>query len=80
MIKQYVDVICFIDKIGNVKPLFLVFNDKKKIPIIKVQDICIGNNLKKGTNGIRFTCLFDYNRLRHLYYEQGKWYVEAYEQ
>ena len=35
MIRKYVDVICLNDKGGNIKPLFLIWDEKKRIPIKK---------------------------------------------
>ena len=76
MIRKYVDVICLNDKGGNITPLYLIWEEDKKIPIRKVKEICPRASLKVGGSGLRYTCLFDSNRIRHLYYDRGKWYVE----
>ena len=77
MIRKYVDVICLNDKGGNIKPLYLIWDDIKKIPILKVTQICPRASLKVGGSGLRYTCLFSQNKVRHLYYDRGKWFVEV---
>ena len=77
MIRKYVDVICMIDKGGNIKPLYLIWDDIKKIPIVKVKEICPRASLKVGGSGLRYTCVFESNRVRHLYLDRGKWFVEV---
>lgn len=76
MHKKFVDVICLNDQAGNIKPLFLIWGDLYKIPILKVKEICPRASLKVGGSGLRYTCVFENNRVRHLYYDRGKWYVE----
>lgn len=76
MHKKFVDVICLNDQAGNLKPLFLIWDDLYKIPILKVKEIVPRASLKVGGSGLRYTCVFDSNRVRHLYYDRGKWYVE----
>ena len=76
MRKKFVDVICLNDQAGNLKPLFLIWDNLYKIPIIKVKEICPRASLKVGGSGLRYTCVFEANRVRHLYYDRGKWYVE----
>ena len=48
MKRKYVDVICLNDQAGNVTPLFLIWNDNRKIPIIKIKEICPRASLKVG--------------------------------
>lgn len=77
MIRKYVDVICLNDKAGNLKPLYLIWDDCLKLPILKIKEICPRASLKVGGSGLRYTCVFDSNRVRHLYLDRGKWYVEV---
>ena len=79
MRKKFVDVICLNDQAGNLKPLFLIWDNLYKIPILKVKEICPRASLKVGGSGLRYTCVFEANRIRHLYYDRGKWYVEMQE-
>lgn len=76
MVRRYIDVICLNDKRGILKPLYIIWNDEKKIPIVKIKEVNFSNSLKRGGTGLRYTCLFKYDRIRHLYYDEGKWYVE----
>ena len=39
-------------------------------------EICPRASLKVGGSGLRYTCVFEPNRIRHLYYDRSKWYVE----
>lgn len=76
MRKKFVDVICLNDQYGNIKPLFLIWENNKRVPILKVKDIVPGATLKVGGTGLRYTCLFKNEQTKHLYYDRGKWYVE----
>ena len=76
MIRKYVDVICLNDKSGNMHPLFLLWDGYRKIPILKVKKVCPKAALKQGGSGLRYTCVFEQDKIRHLYYDRGKWYVE----
>lgn len=76
MSRKYVDVICLNDQLGNIKPLFIIWNNEKKIPIIKIKDVCQRSALKSGGSGLRYTCVFEHKLIRHLYYDRGKWFVE----
>lgn len=76
MRKKFVDVICLNDQAGNLKPLFLIWDNMYKIPILKVKEICPRASLKVGGSGLRYTCVFESNCVRHLFYDRGKWYVE----
>jgi len=76
MKRKYVDVICLNDQGGNIKPLYLIWDDERKIPIIKVTEICPRASLKVGGSGLRYTCIFEHKQVKHLYYDRGKWFVE----
>ena len=76
MIRRYIDVICFNDKAGNIKPLYFYWGENKRIPIDRVQNVCSRSSLKDGGSGLRFTCVLPNNRIRHLFYDRGKWFVE----
>jgi len=77
MRKKFVDVICLNDQAGNLKPLYLIWDNAIKIPIVKVKEICPRASLKVGGSGLRYTCVFEPNKVRHLYLDRGKWYVEV---
>ncbi len=79
MIRKYVDVICLNDKGGNIKPLYLIWGENRKVPIVRIKEVCPRASLKVGGSGLRYTCVFEANKIRHLYYDRGKWYVEMYD-
>ncbi|MBQ1478404.1 MAG: hypothetical protein IIZ33_09710 [Erysipelotrichaceae bacterium] len=76
MKRRYVDVICLNDTGGHLKPLYLLWEHDRKIPIYKIREICPCAALKAGGSGLRYTCLFAEDIVRHLYYDRGKWFVE----
>ena len=76
MCKKYVDVICLNDQAGVLKPLYIIWDNAYKIPVLKVKEICQRTSLKTSGSGLRYTCLFENNQIRHLFYDRGKWYVE----
>lgn len=77
MKRKYIDVICLNDQLGNIKPLFIIWDNQRKIPIIKVTDVCQRASLKAGGSGLRYTCVFENKLIRHLFYDRGKWFVEV---
>ena len=73
----YVDVICLNEKDGRILPLYLIWKDQVRIPILKVTEIKQGSSLKEAGSGLQYTCIFHDNRVRHLYYDRGRWYVKS---
>ncbi|MDO4198198.1 MAG: hypothetical protein Q4D13_04320 [Erysipelotrichaceae bacterium] len=76
MVRKYIDVICLNDKRGVVKPLYIIWDENRKIPIVKIKEVCLRSNTRAGGTGVRYTCLFSNERIRHLYFDEGKWFVE----
>lgn len=76
MKKKFVDVVCLNDQLGNLKPLFIIWDNHEKIKILKILQVCQRASLKVGGSGIRYKCLLEYNRQKDLYYERGKWFLE----
>ena len=76
MRRKYVDVICLIEQTGNIKPLYLIWDKAKKIPIVKIKEICPKAFVDVGGSGLRYTCVFGPDIVRHLYLDRNKWYVE----
>lgn len=77
MNKKFVDVICLNEKNGLLKPLFLLWDDDQKIEIKDVKQISPCASIRSGQTGLMYTCLFDANKVRHLFYDRGKWFVEV---
>ncbi len=76
MERKYIDVICLNDQLGNIKPLYIIWNNERKIPIIRVKEIAPRAALKSGGSGLRFTCIFENHQERHLFFDRGRWFVE----
>jgi hypothetical protein len=82
--KVYVDVIAAFDKIGNVKPLQLVWEDGQKYKIDHILDVRQAAAMKAGGQGERYTIRVK-GKESYLFFEQhtgsggntiGKWFVE----
>ena len=73
--KQLVDVICVHYRSGEVKPLFVVWDNGVKYPIDQVSDIRPAVSLKNGGAGIRYTCRFQSN-WRYLFFNNNQWFIE----
>ena len=72
--KQFVDVICLNQKTGQIRPLYILWENGIKYPIDKITDnsSCF---IKKWGMGLRFTCKIG-NNYRYLFLEEGKWFIE----
>ena len=66
-IKKYVDVVAEFSADGNIKPLTVIWDDGQQFDI---------TNIKCGGVGVRYTCQIGRSQT-YLYYEVGKWFVEA---
>ncbi len=73
--KQFVDVICLYEKSGQIRPLYIVWDNKVKYQIDRVTQIIPAASLKSGGMGLRYTCRFG-NNMRYLFFEEGKWFIE----
>ena len=76
MEKKFVDVICEMNQNGLVKPIYLIWEKNKRIPIIQIKEIKPKAQIEYGASGLRYTCIFSPNIEKHLYFDRGKWYVE----
>lgn len=75
MAKQFVDVICLVEKNGQVKPLYIIWEDGNKYPIDRIIQIIPAASLRSGGMGLRYTCKFG-RQQRYLFLEEGKWFIE----
>ncbi|HPX32478.1 MAG TPA: hypothetical protein PLT36_03140 [Erysipelotrichaceae bacterium] len=73
--KQFVDVICLNQKTGQIRPLYILWENGEKYPIDKITQIIPAASLKSGGMGLRFTCKIG-NSYRYLFLEEGKWFIE----
>ena len=73
--KQFVDVICIYNKAGQIKPLYIVWDNGMKYPIERVTQIIPAASLRSGGMGLRYTCKIG-RQERYLFLEEGKWFIE----
>ncbi|MDI9541171.1 MAG: hypothetical protein QM204_06905 [Bacillota bacterium] len=73
--KQFVDVICLNQKTGQIRPLYILWENGIKYPIDKITQIIPAASLRSGGMGLRFTCKIG-NNYRYLFLEEGKWFIE----
>ena len=63
-------------KNGNLKPLFILWDAKRKYAIEKVLNIKYPSDAAKGQNRLQYTCMINGYK-RALYYEHERWFVES---
>ena len=75
MFKRYVDVVVYLDKRGEIQPLFMKW-ENKTYKIEKTE--CMGmRNSHVGSTGVLYLCQIN-GKLRNLYYEKkSRWFVES---
>jgi hypothetical protein len=74
-LKEYVDVVTYHRKDGQVKPLYIVWNNGVKYEIDKVVQITRAASLRAGGTGIRYTCMIQ-GCQRYLFLEEDRWFIE----
>lgn len=73
--KKYIDVVIHVNTLGEVMPLFIIFNSQK-YPIDKVLQIKKSAS-PVGGSGILYECRIQ-NNVRNLYLERNRWFIESY--
>jgi len=73
--KQYIDVICLYQKTGQIKPIYIIWEDGRKYLIERITQIIPAASLKSGGMGLRYTCKIC-SQQRYLYLEEGRWFIE----
>jgi hypothetical protein len=74
-LKEYVDVVTYHRKDGQIKPLYIVWNNGVKYEIDKVVQITRAASLRAGGTGIRYTCMIQGSQ-RYLFLEEDRWFIE----
>ena len=77
MRKVFVDIIVKFTKEGTTIPLSVIWEDGRMFDIDRVLDIRRAASLKAGGQGMRYKCRIR-GRETFLWYEDGKWFVEAF--
>lgn len=73
--KKYIDVVVHINKVGAIKPLFIIFDDEK-YAIDRILQIKKAAS-PLGGSGILYECKIQ-NSVRHLFLEKDRWFIESY--
>ena len=61
---------------GSMRPKYMIWENGLSYPIDRVLHITPAASLKVGGRGIRYTVVIA-NKERYLFYEDGRWFVEA---
>lgn len=73
--KIYVDMIVIQYRNGNLRPLYLIWENGQKYQIDKVIEIRKAASLNAGGRGIRYTCKIQ-GKTKYLFLEDDKWFIE----
>lgn len=76
--KKYVTVDVRFSEDGRLRPLQIVFDAEHIYEIDRAKDVC-RRAADVGGVGDRYTCLI-HGKERYLWFEKGKWFVEAFAQ
>jgi len=74
--KVFTEVIVRYTMDGEKIPMYILWEDGRKFRVDRVVDSRPAPSLKVGGCGTRYTCVIG-GREAFLWYEEGKWYVEA---
>ena len=73
--KIIVEVVTRTDTEGRVWPMWIVWEDGRRLPIDRVIDVRRAASLKAGGQGMRYTVMI-YGQQRYLWWEDPTWFVE----
>lgn len=73
--KRYVEVIADHRVGGAVVPMAIIWEDGRRFPIDRVSEVRRCASMKVGGRGLRYTVEVG-GRARHLWRDEGGWYVE----
>ncbi len=74
--KVYVAMELFVNTDGSMRPRHMIWENGSTYPIDRILHITPAASLKVGGRGIRYTVIIS-GKERHLFYEDGRWFVEA---
>ena len=74
--KVYVTVELLVNTDGSMRPKQLIWKDGMTYAIDRILHITPAASLKVGGRGIRYTVVIS-GKERHLFCEDGRWFVEA---
>jgi hypothetical protein len=76
MQKVFVSVVVRFNPEGDMRPLFLIWEDGRKYEIDRILDVRPAASLKAGGTGLRYRCRIC-GRETYLYYEGPRWFMEG---
>jgi hypothetical protein len=74
--KVYVTMELLVRTDGSMRPQNMIWENGASYPIDRILHITPAASLKVGGRGIRYTVIIA-QKERHLFYEDGRWFVEA---
>ncbi len=76
--KRYVEVITLIGKEGQIKPLYMIWETYEGKTLYKIDKITQVRQSQSqvGGCGILYECHID-GKVRHLFYERDRWFLES---
>lgn len=74
--KVFVGIIAEHDIDGNIKPITMIWPDKRRFDIDRILDIRQAASLKGGGLGTRYICRIVGKEV-HLFHDEEKWFIET---
>ena len=74
--KVYVTVELLVNPDGGMRPQNMIWENGVAYPIDRILHVTPAASLKVGGRGIRYTVIIS-GKQRHLFCEDGRWFVEA---
>lgn len=74
--KKYIEVVALINKVGDLTPLFIIWDNNIKYPIDKIIEVRKAHSTVGGS-GILYVCKIN-GQTRRLFYERYRWFIESY--
>lgn len=75
--KRYVDVILYQKRSGEIIPLYVCWENGRKYRIDKILS-SERRASQVGGCGVRYACMIQ-GKLRNLFLEKNKWFIESYQ-
>jgi hypothetical protein len=74
--KVFVKVTVEFDPEGQLRPLWVTWEDGRVFAVDRVMDARRAASMKAGGAGMRYTCIIK-NKPVYLFYEEPRWFMEA---
>ena len=74
--KVFVEVILKVSAEGDVRPMFITFENGKTYEVARLRHRCRASSRKVGGTGMRYTVEIC-RKETYLFEDEGRWFVEA---